>query len=527
MSLRQLITAGLGIAAVAGGVAWLLGMGETTPGIATEEPAMVKPEQEPLTLRLGVISLPPALGNPYRGTGVPTIFTYRTMFEGLTFLTADGEVLPRLARTWERLDDLTWRFDLRDDVVFHNGVPFTAEAVVFAVNYLTSDEGRIESVARDLGGIAAAEPVDDYTVLIRTVFPLPLLPALTESLLIVEPGQWTKLGSEGFAQGPIGTGPFKLIKWEETKASFAAHTNGWRKPAVDALEVWAIPDASTRVQAILSERVDIVIGLSRDDILAIEAEPGGGRGYIAKSASVLGISFIFTNFPPGHPLQDKRVRHALNYAVDKEAYIQAFFGGETQPASQPTTAGVFGYNAALRPYPFDPERARALLTEAGYPDGFEFVAEITIGGGASLGPAYQQVAADLLKVGVAMTLQTIPVQQLIRSIQEGGWRGEAFGMNFSAERTSDSLRPLRLHSCINRNPWYCDEDVSAMIQEALDESDLEKRRVLTEAVMAAYHEEAPAIWMHEIVTFTGLGPRVKSYRVDHNLIAFDEIKLTP
>ena len=520
---------GLILAGVAASVSWLafLLTSNNTGQQSTFQTAVVdfQAELDSRILRIGLVSLPPALGNPYRGTGVPTIYTYRSMFEGLTYLTSDGRVLPRLAIAWEMLDNFTWRFELRRDVVFHNGAPFTADAVVFAVSYLTSDAGRVESVARDLGGIDSAEAIDKYSVIIRTKFPIPLLPALTESLLIVEPGHWATLGREEFAQKPVGTGPFKLIEWGEARARLAAHTQSWRPPKVNFLELLAIPDVASRVQAIVSDQADIVIGLSMDHLLDIEA--AGGRKSINKSASVLGISFVLTQLPATHPLQDKRVRQALNYAVDKESYIQAFFGGETRPASQPTTASAFGYNAELKPYPYDPDRARELLGKAGYKDGFAFTAEVTIGGGASLGPTYQRTAADLLNIGVKMTLQTKPVQQLIRNIQEGGWHGEAFGMNYSAERTGDALRPLRLHSCINRSPWYCNKRVSDLIQEALNETDIEKRRTLIEEVMATYHDEAPAIWLHEVMLFTGLGPKVKYYQEDHTLIAYDKIELRP
>ncbi|MFL2770590.1 MAG: ABC transporter substrate-binding protein [Rhodospirillaceae bacterium] len=521
---KRLILAG--VAAGVGGLAFWLISNNAEQQINFQT-AVVQSQDElgSEILRIGLVSLPPALGNPYRGTGVPTIYTYRSMFEGLTYLTSDGRVLPRLAIAWEMIDSLTWRFELRRDVVFHNGVPFTADAVVFAVSYLTSDEGRVESVARDLGGIVGAEAVDKHAVIIRTKFPIPLLPALTESLLIVEPGQWATLGREEFTQNPIGTGPFKLIEWGQARARLAAHTESWRPPKVNFLELLAIPDVSSRVQAIMSDQADIVIGLSMDHVLDIEA--AGGRKSINKSASVLGVSFVLTKLPPNHPLQDKRVRQALNYAVNKESYIQAFFGGETQPSSQPTTPSTFGYNPELKPYPYDPDRARNLLRKAGYKNGFSFTAEVTIGGGASLAPTYQRTAADLLNIGVIMTLKTIPVQQLIRNIQEGGWRGEAFGMNYSAERSGDALRSLRLHSCINRSPWYCNKRVSDLIQKALNETDIEKRRTLTKDVMATYHEEAPAIWLHEVMLFTGLGPKVKYYQEDHTLIAYDKIELMP
>lgn len=521
--LITLIVFGAGL--IFGGV-WLFGSTEPTV-VQTQSSSTsdASTSSDSKILRLGVVSLPPALGNPYRGTGVPTIYTYRAMFEGLTFVTEDGDVQPRLATSWERVDDLTWKFNLRRNVLFHNGVPFTADAVVFAVEYLRSDEARVEPIARDLGAIERAEALDEHTVLIHTGVAAPLLPALTEALMIVEPGQWQRLGREGFAVEPVGTGPFKLVEWSEAKATLDAHRAGWRPPKVDGLHIFALPDTSSRVQAMLSDRLDIAVAMSRDNILAVES--GGGRGDIGTTISVLGISFILTKTAGDHPIQDKRVRQALNYAVNKDAYIEALFGGLTKASSQPTTEAAFGHNPSVSPYPFDPDRARALLAEAGYPDGFSFTAQVTIGGGASLAPAYQQVAADLLNVGVVMTLRTMPVQQLIRGIQEGEWRGEAFGMNYSAERTTDALRPARLHSCIQRTPWYCNEDLTEKIRTAFATSDLEDRRRLTEEVMAIYHDDAPAIWMHEVIMFKALGPRVKNFRQDLTVLNYDEIELVP
>ena len=164
----------LGFAIIVGGGLLLLGPDDQPQQMDQAPVAAVEEETEQI-LRMGVVSLPPALGNPYRGTGVPTIYTYRAMFEGLTFVTEEGEVKPNLATAWQRIDDLTWQFDLRQDAVFHNGVPFTADAVVFAVNYLTSPEATVEPIARDLAAIESAEALDDYTVQINTEVPTTLV----------------------------------------------------------------------------------------------------------------------------------------------------------------------------------------------------------------------------------------------------------------------------------------------------------------------------------------------------------------
>ena len=475
------------------------------------------------TLRVGVVSLPPALGNPYRGTGIPTIYTHRAMFEGLTFVTADGNVEPLLATEWERSGELTWQFKLRRNVRFHNGKLFNAESVLSAIEYLTSSEASIEPVARDLAALESAKAIDEYTVEIKTSVPSPLLPALMEALLIVEPNHWKNLGRDDFALNPLGTGPFKLINWEDSKANLVAYDRGWRVPKVDFLEIYEIPDASSRVQAILSDKIDIAVGLSRDDIMLLEQS--GARGDVGKTISVLGISFILTRLAEDHPLQDIRIRQALNYAVNKEDYIEALFGNLTQASSQPTTASGFGYNGDLMPYDYNPDLARQLLDEAGYSDGFSFKAQVTIGAGASASASYQYVANNLRDIGVEMILQTLPVQQLTRGVLEGEWQGDAFGMNFSAQRTLDALRPLRLHSCLHPHPWFCDRGLTEKIETAFSESNISKRRYLTQQIMKNYRNTAPAIWLHEVVMFKGLGPRVRNFRQDLTVINYHAIDL--
>jgi peptide/nickel transport system substrate-binding protein len=352
-----------------------------------------------------------------------------------------------------------------------------------------------------------------------------LLPASLEQLLIVEPEHFAKMGRDGFAADPVGTGPFKVVNWGDARIDLVAFKESWRAPKVDALELIALPETSARVQALQSNQIDIGVALGYDNIAQLEQ--AGARMNVSHVTSTLGVTFILTRLPAGHPLLDKRVRQALNYALNKDEYIGAFLGGMTQAASQPTTKSGFGFNPDVKPYPYDPEKAKALLAEAGFKDGFTFTAEVTNGGGAALSETYQQVSADLARVGVNMVLRAITVPQLLRGVQQGEWSGEAFGMNFSSERMLDALRSVRLHSCINRNPWFCDKDLTAKIEQAYKMGDLDERRALTQEIMAAYHDEAPVIWLHEVAMFEGLSSRVKTYSVAHTVIRYDLLELAP
>ncbi len=477
----------------------------------------------PKTLRVGVLTLPPDKGYPYNSTGIPTIYTYRAIFDGLTYVTEAGQVEPFLATSWEQVDPLTWRFKLREGVTFSNGKPFTADAVAFAVNYVARPGSAGDAISRELVGLESAQAEGPYSVLIKTKRIEPLLPASLEQLLIVEPEAFQALGREGFAEAPVATGPFKVVKWEAARVEMVAFKESWRAPKVDKLEIIALPETSSRVQAIESGQLDVAVALGYENQVALEA--AGARAHVSGTASSLAATFVLTYIPKDHPLQDKRVRQALNYAVNKDGYISALFGGLTKPASQPTTSSGFGYNPDVKPYPYDPERAKQLLAEAGYPNGFTFTNQITNGGGAALAEVYQQVAADLARVGVTMNLQVISIAQLLRLTQEGSWSSEAFGMNYSAERTTDSLRPTRMHSCLRPKPWFCDKAITAKIEKAYNTGDLDERRKLTQAIMADYHEQAPGIWLHDVIMFEGLSKRVRNYRVDNTVIRYDLIEL--
>ncbi len=486
-------------------------------------PADQQPAAKLTTLRVGLAALPPMLGNPYGSIGIPTIYTWAAMFDALTYVTVSGEVAPALATSWEAVDENTWRFELRRGVRFHNGEPFNAAAIVAAVAYLTSPEAVRDTIAREMRVLESAEVVDDHTVLIHTREPAALLPANMAQMFIVAPRRWERLGPEGFAREPSGTGPFRLARWVENGAELEAFPESWRPPRVDRLSFKQMPDQIARIQGIQTGQLDIAVALSPEDAAALEST--AGRLDYGPSASVLGIAFILEGLAQEHPLMDQRVRQALNYAVDKERYLAVLFPGHSRPASQPATAAAFGYNDELLPYPFDPARARALLTAAGYPEGFSFTMEAAVGGGAADAAVYQTVANDLSAIGVNMRIQVIPISQLIRRIQGGGWGGQAFGMNYNAERTTDGLRFTRLHSCIPRSPWFCDEQLTARIQRANSTWDLREKRAQIRAILAAYRDQAVAIWLHEIVYVQGIGPRVQGFRQDNAFIRYDLIEL--
>ena len=469
-------------------------------------------------IRIGTTALPPTLGNPFRNTGTPHIYTWSATFDGLTRIDVDGNLKPWLAVDWETTSDLTWVFRLRDDVVFSNGVPFTADAVVSVFDYLTSDAAVREAVAREFSFVKSARAIDDHTVEITTHEPAPILPRALPLLHMVEPGQWNRLGPEGFAREPVGTGPYHPVRFGATKIEYEAVPTSWRKPHVARLEKIAAPEAYARTQAVLSNQMDIAIALGPEEADAIAA--AGGVGLNWPTAAMWAINF---HHGKGNPLDHVRVREALNLAVDRRGLVDGLLAGIPELPTQPATSVTYGFDPSLPPIPFDRERAKQLLSDAGYPEGFSFIVQGVIGSGANDAAMYQKVAQDLAAVGVTMEIRTFPVTQLIRSVMEGGWNGDAFGVTFASEPTVDVLRPLRNHSCLWTHPWYCDERIMPAINEALVTFDVERGLELRHDIMKFYRDEWVALYLYQIVRFAGTRANVRGFSEVHGYVSYEDI----
>ncbi len=469
-------------------------------------------------IRIGTTALPPTLGNPYRNTGTPHIFTWSATFDGLTRIDADGALHPWLATAWQATDELTWRITLRDDVTFSNGRPFDADAVLNVVDFFKSDAAVREAVGREFAFIAGARALEPHVVEISTTAPTPHLPRVLPLMHMVEPDHWRALGPEGFAQDPIGTGPYRPVDFGTTRIVYEAVPTSWRAPKVPRMEKIAAPDAYTRVQAVIADQLDIAMSIGPDEVAVIEN--AGGIGLDWPTAALWAINF---HHGRGTPLDDVRVREALNLAINRRQLVDALLDGKPALPTQAATPNAYGYDPALPPIPYDPERARSLLSDAGYPDGFSFVVQGVVGSGANDAAMYQLVAQDLAAVGVTMEIRVFPVTQLIRSVMEGEWNGDAFGVTFAAEPTIDVLRPMRNHSCLWPHPWYCDERIMPAINEALVTFDEQRGLDLRHQVMAFYREEWVALYLYQIVRFAGTRANVRGFSEVHGFVSFEDL----
>ena len=476
------------------------------------------------TLIVGGTQAPGTLGNPYGSSGQPASMVWSAIYDGLTDFDVSGKMTPALATTWSTVDDLTWRFELRRDVHFHNGKSFNADAVAGTFAYLLSDAGRTQLMASRLSMIERVEVVSDYTVEFKTRFPDAILPKRLSLVMIVEPETWATISIDAYALEPIGTGPYKLVQWGAGNARIvmAASNASWRNHgAVDRVELRPLADPASRLQALMSGQVDIVWNIDPDVIALLESN--GLRATTVDLPNVLAIA-LRTEGNPDSPMQDLRVRKALNYAVDKGAMADLILSGLVNPATQGATVGTVGFDATIEGYPYDPDRARALLAEAGYPDGFAFTIELT----ARLLPGdtliFQKMAADLAAVGVDVEIRDLPLAAWTRKYVANDWgQTDAFSMTWNSAPMYDSIRPFEYYSCIKINPFFCDQDLAHRIVASNSVMDPGEREAVMRSIMADTVDAAPSIFLTEVAYIVGLSDRIDNFSANAMGIRYEEV----
>ncbi len=471
------------------------------------------------TLRVGVQLLPATQGAPFGALNLPSSMPHLAIYDTLTTMGPDGNVQPGLAVKWVAETPSRWVITLRENVKFSNGEPFTSESVVTAIEYLLGPKGRSESVGSQINtyGVISAKARDALNVEISTNRPDAILPLHLMFLRMIAPEAWRKLGPEGYQAAPIGTGPFKVTRWAAGKIEMDANRTSWRAPKIDKLEILQIAEPTARVQALTSGAIDIAYGISPDERDAIEAE--GGKLVTYKTPETSFIAFVTVK---DSPVKDVRVRRALNYAINKQRIIDTLMYGATTPSSQMTHPLGFGYNPDLKPYEYDPAKAKALLAEAGYPKGFDLPTSM-VGNANSDDTMLQQIATDLAAVGVKMELRRITFAKNLEYVYQGGWPSLAFSMRSNGY---DPMNAYRIRSCGWTHPYHCDEAMMPLIEAARDATTPEERRARTQKVMAHEHDNPPGLILWQTPYFDGVAKRVIGYSATEEQIPFHSMDVT-
>ncbi len=473
------------------------------------------------TLRVGTALLSASRGNPYQAITMPAVMPFHAIFDTLTAMDKDGNVMPSLAVSWSSVDAQTWIFELRPNVTFSNGEPLRADAIVVSATYLMSDRGRAETIGSRLYQVEEVRALDKLTVEVQLRARDAIFPLHASVWRIAAPALWLELGPDAFALEPVGTGPFEVTEWGDTQITLKANPASWRPPQIDGIEIIQLPEQSTRMQALLSDAIDLAIAIAPEDKFAVES--AGGTFISRLTPNVPFIAFL--TIRGDSPVKDVRVRQALNYAINRDLITEVILGGYTEPVGQLAFPGAFGFNPNIEAYPYDPEKAKELLADAGYGDGFDMEIVVTLRGGNDA-VYYQRVAAELAQIGVRVVLYSKPPGRQLQDLFTGALDVDAFGLFM---RGHDPLIAYRFRTCLglatDRAPYHCDETLKPLVLDARAQTDPGIAKQKYGEVLAYEYDNPPGIFLWQGPEFDGLGPKVNGYAPVQDTINFHEISL--
>ncbi len=437
-------------------------------------------------------------GDPHRTTSTYGANVLANIYETLLSRDANLHLVPGLAVSWKQVNPTTWEFALRPGVRFQDGEPFTAQAVKFSIERGLSPA---EHWSRALwyppiSSVIAVDPGTVRIVTPRPIDPTTFLQRLAVTAWIVPPAYLAKNGDDALVQHPIGTGPYKLVQWvRDDHVELTANADYWGgRPKITHVIIRVIPNDSARLAELLAGSVDVINLIPPDLFEPIQHSP---RLKLVQgtSLSMFFLHFNLVNIPADRPLADKRVRVALNYAVARKALLTGIMHDAGTSIATFCTTLQFACDSPIAQWSYDPERAKALLAEAGYPNGFDMTMATSSGAYPGDRDLTVALADQLSRVAVRARPMIVDygvlVQQLVtkklttdaalfRHTSFWGDAGEIGEANFTTQGGVASWSPA-------------DPEYERLLDEADQAADPAKIKALLHQAQMLFKADAPAI----------------------------------
>jgi peptide/nickel transport system substrate-binding protein len=409
------------------------------------------------------------------------------VFETLLVRDEKGAIQPKLATEYQRVNDTTWRFTLREGVTFQDGTPFDAGAAVYSIKRIINPDYDTQRTSY-IEGIEDATKVDARTFDIHTDGKNPILPAELTSIPMV---------SENTAAQPdfgrtvvVGTGPYKFVKWDRGRDIQLARYDGYwgEQPSIPNFNVRVIGDSQTALSALQAGEVDLVF-----DLLPEQAKLAPQ----VKEIKAADFSYVALNtYKP--ELRDPRVRVAMNMAIDKDLIAKTVYEGHATPdAAQNLAPGMLGFNSDLSAFPYDPERAKQLLSEAGYAGGFPLELHVPIGRYSKGEETAELVADELRAIGIDAKVVKHEWNEYREAGRVKGDQPGAFDLKYgwNSNEWFDAARISSHITCGGSSSKYCNPAVDALVDEGMQTFDQNQRQDIYARMWQVLHDDPYAIYL--------------------------------
>ncbi len=470
------------------------------------------------------------------------------IYEPLVTRDKNLKLTPALATSWKQTSPTVWRFELRKDVKFHDGTPFTADDVVFSFARGSGDGSDMKTYTNDLKEV---RKVNDFAVEFETKAPFPILPDVFSFFYIMSKDWSEKNGAEkpvdrrkGIENTASfkanGTGPFRLRERQpNVKTTFVRNGSYWGKIEgnVTNVEFTPIGNDATRVAALLSGQVDVIEPVPLQDVPRITAS---GKARVMQGPELrtifLGMDqkrdeLLYSSVKGKNPFKDKRVRQAFYQAIDIDGIQKTVMRGASRPTALMVGPGINGFDATMdKRFPYDTAAAKALLAEAGYPNGFEVGMNCPNDRYVNDSNICQAVAAGLARIGVKVNLQAETKGTYFPKVLK---RDTSFYLLGWTPSTYDSHNALNaLMRCVDDKGAgqfnlgaYCNPKLDELILQIQSETDKAKRDGLIKEAFAIHAADIGHLPLHQQALAWGVANNVELVQMADNVMPFRYISV--
>ncbi|UOM37160.1 ABC transporter substrate-binding protein [Acuticoccus sp. I52.16.1] len=462
-------------------------------GLAVAPPAMAQTKD---TLTIDLVNEPSSL-DPQGQWNPDSYYVYRNVFDNMVTRDNDGTIVPQVATEWEQVSDTEVKFTLRDDIVFHDGEPLTAEDVVYTIERITDPEFASPQLGQ-FNKIVKAEATGEHEVVLTTDGPYPVLLPQLVKLSIIPKHVVEEVGDDAFNAGPVGSGPYAFDTWQRgVSVTLKRNDDYWGdKGAFGTVVFRAVPDGATRLADLQSGAADVVVTLDSDQAKQLESYPNA-KPLIVQTERV-GYFALNSTKPP---LDDPKMRLAIALAIDKEGIVEGILQGGEKVVGELVAPASFGYVGEVEAFPYDPEQAKALIAEVGDVAQTPMKLATSPVFDQKIVQAIQQMLTD---VGLDVEIEMTDMATWLKNQQVSN--EEAPMLTFSrwscACQDADGIMFSLLHSSSN---WsrYSDPEIDALLEKgrsALEDGDrLEAYGKLHELVK----EDVPIIPLYQAAIIYG------------------------
>ena len=449
--------------------------------------------------------------DPHVGKETPAVAVTSQMFDTLLQMDENNEPAPCLAESFEQVDEKTWKFKLREDVKFHDGEPMTAEDVVYSINRARNSN----YVSYVVDAISEIKANGDYEVTIKTKEPYsPLLSSLTVPFTAIVPKHVVEADEEAFQLNPVGTGAYKFVEWKQGEyAKMEANEDYWQgAPKTKNLVMKVVPEAAQRVISIETGEADLAYGVSANDAKRVEEDE---NLQLFRGASQ-SVSYLTIN-GENEKFADPKVRQAIRYAIDKKSIVDTMLYGSGEVADSVIPPNAFGFSANVVKYEYDLKKAKQLMKESKYPNGFECTLSVT--DDTLKNEVCQVIQSQLKEIGINCSIQTREYGTWIDELGTGShelsftaWvcvTGDADYTYYSLFHSTQTGYP-------GNDAFLKNKDVDKLIEAGRRTADAEKRQKSYDELETLLGELSPYAPLYYDSVNVGATKNVKNFTIDPN-----------